>query len=1357
MNVFYWQTSVACAKPPDRVETRCYTYSENGDLLDLSPLIKTTGAHNATGPVGNNDYRYYFNPCRNIKQGSFSYLSDCDGASFCMVPRVPSKQTVKATLDANSTTGLGSNLVLTYTAHEKCGNGKDHLRVMISFVCPSNYTSEMGVQVTSNSTCDISIQYRTEYACAMDRVTNHSCMIKKGNEIIDLTRLVKTGSDYSADYTSGNNHYLYRLNLCHELSKPCKGKAGAMGCQVSYNKNGSQSDGHSIGEYKMATLTYADGKVSMRYEGGDHCSSGFSRTTVINFVCNKTAGSGSPKFDSEEGCLYLFTWQTDVVCSGSLRKPCTVTDGDRVFDLSRLTRNVKMSQSNWQVIDTRENHDYSYFINVCDELVHSTTPACPDHVYACQLSKGGQIHKNLGKKMELTINSDNTLKLNYSGGDVCSHSKTARSAVITLVCSPGVLVSSPEFVTELDDCTYEFVWYTAAACPVGTFVGHDCMVYDKVDGFLFNLTHLSTKTFHVSTPFYKYDISVCSPLKDSACKGDHSDAAVCRNSSTPSESVLGTTSRILEYRDGALSLTLAGGDKCSVTKESQSTRINFICEPHSTDDTMLLEDLGSKSKDCISSYNLLWRTQYACHAKAVPCVATDGTNKYDLSALALAGSNWQVDDNRQDKDKDFRYFINVCRSLNPVHGCSPLAGACQTHKPNEHSNAKETGDFITNIGEPAAPVYNKELKRLELNYTWTAGGLCHKKYQRKMHIEFLCDANAGLGVPSFVEETEDCVYAFEWASSAACPLKETVSKEFCRVTQNNYTYDLTPLMRNHSDYQVSFDNYDYRINVCRNLTQKCNSEHATQDTAVCQTSLSDRSSYPLGKRNTSLVMGEKTITLTYSHGSECHDHLERKTVIEFICDRSNHNASVIKSGESSHCSYVFQMATPLVCQPSHVPCVASGPSGSYDLSPLTKVNGHWTVTSSDSNSHTFYINVCQSIDDVSGCRANTGTCQLMTSRKTFNAGYILSSPVVVGNGLLVLRYQNGDICHKKYPRSTTIKFSCGDGEGEPVFEQETPYCEYIFTWETKHACPRRLIVGHDCAVTESYHGAPYKFNFSQLSDRAHMVSLPGGMSMALQVCKNVTSICSAMHTGACLQTDAKTVNYGTANSNVTYFEGELILNYTKGFQCEVDKSRHYYTAVLFRCNRTDTKNPHGSGPKLLAKGDDCGLSLEWFTPLACPPQEQPIDCTVYDSDPKFMNLFDLSSLIRLDRPWSAVVPTQDNSKQFYINVCAPLSTNYPGARCDYSAGVCEVEMDGSKVKASHSLGQVKRGPYINDHELYAEYLVGDKCSDVLKQRKAVIHFHCRFGSVVSEFDSLRFTSCISCLVFMYALCLSVVI
>ena len=57
-----------------------------------------------------------------------------------------------------------------------------------------------------------------------------------------------------------------------------------------------------------------------------------------------------------------------------------------------------------------------------------------------------------------------------------------------------------------------------------------------------------------------------------------------------------------------------------------------------------------------------------------------------------------------------------------------------------------------------------------------------------------------------------------------------------------------------------------------------------------------------------------------------------------------------------------------------------------------------------------------------------GGCQTSTHGESFNMGYIQSKPVVVGDGTIVLRYRNGDLCHRGTPkqahRSTRITFIC---------------------------------------------------------------------------------------------------------------------------------------------------------------------------------------------------------------------------------------------------------------------------------------------------------------------------------------------
>lgn len=66
-----------------------------------------------------------------------------------------------------------------------------------------------------------------------------------------------------------------------------------------------------------------------------------------------------------------------------------------------------------------------------------------------------------------------------------------------------------------------------------------------------------------------------------------------------------------------------------------------------------------------------------------------------------------------------------------------------------------------------------------------------------------------------------------------------------------------------------------------------------------------------------------------------------------------------------------------------------------------------------------------------------GGCQVSTHGGSFNMGYIQSKPVVVGDGTLVIRYRNGDICHagtkRQAHRSTRITFMCSLVEVGGIF------------------------------------------------------------------------------------------------------------------------------------------------------------------------------------------------------------------------------------------------------------------------------------------------------------------------------------
>lgn len=107
-------------------------------------------------------------------------------------------------------------------------------------------------------------------------------------------------------------------------------------------------------------------------------------------------------------------------------------------------------------------------------MLSSATP-CGSSSGSCQLSlKSKNLHHNAGNYNKRLSYNDGVLSLNYSGGDVCFHSKTKRQTLISFVCDPKVTndsLSKPVFVAETDDCSYYFTWHTRLACERKVRVG----------------------------------------------------------------------------------------------------------------------------------------------------------------------------------------------------------------------------------------------------------------------------------------------------------------------------------------------------------------------------------------------------------------------------------------------------------------------------------------------------------------------------------------------------------------------------------------------------------------------------------------------------------------------------------------------------------------------------------------------------------------------------------------------------------------------------------------------------------------------------------------------------------------------
>ena len=136
------------------------------------------------------------------------------------------------------------------------------------------------------------------------------------------------------------------------------------------------------------------------------------------------------------------------------------TPSNFTFDLSPLSRRP----NNLTQIGASEGSGFSFNISVCSSL---PDPSCNNSqgVAVCQLDSTHKFH-SCGKASTRQLTYfDDSLTLNYTGGDWCHHSKHNRSVLVTFECDRSASVSDtlPTYMNE-SECVYLFTWPTPLAC-----------------------------------------------------------------------------------------------------------------------------------------------------------------------------------------------------------------------------------------------------------------------------------------------------------------------------------------------------------------------------------------------------------------------------------------------------------------------------------------------------------------------------------------------------------------------------------------------------------------------------------------------------------------------------------------------------------------------------------------------------------------------------------------------------------------------------------------------------------------------------------------------------------------------------
>ncbi|XP_060722164.1 cation-independent mannose-6-phosphate receptor [Tachysurus vachellii] len=1316
---FEWRTYAACKKEMFRPlkEVPCYVFDSDGKKHDLNPLIKDKDGYLVDDSDDSVDF--YINVCRNLDRANSPCPKD---TAACWT--IDGKSVSLGKPDKPLELISNDRLRLRYESESKSCNGHKPA-VTITFICPSTRQQGSDPKLTAEENCRYEVEWMTEYACHRDYLESHNCTLtsRQHDISIDLTHLTHGSGDdpYAVQAQIGKDTYMFYLNVCGETragqcnDKDDKGFIST--CQV---KEGG-SVAKVAGRFQNQTLRYSDGDLTLIYPGGNECSSGFRRMTIINFECNEHAGKGFPEFTGEVDCTYNFNWQTSYACVQKTKDLlCRVTDGKMHYDLSRLTRYAGADkQQNWEAVDANvpETDKKLYYINVCDKIIkQEETGLCPEDAAVCAVGKGKftSLGKFLSSPQKVLTGKD--LRLIYTDGDECRKNTKIKS-IITLKCKPGDMDSPPAMRSvSSDGCVYEFEWQTAAACVLTRANGDDCKVENSTSGIYFDLTPLRKADggyYNISRDKYDYFINVCGNVKAANCPEKSGACQVDRSTKTNSWN-LGEFNSSLSYYDGMIELDYMNGSRYNNKEHTQrSTHISFLCD----------REAGPGKPEFQAedeyTYNFRWYTSYACPERPQECVATDPVTlqQFDLSSLSkLPGStNWEAPDISRQRV----YYINVCRPLVPVSGCDRLASVCQikTGTPS----AKVT---ISNMGLAKKGPTFEEDNQLMLEYT--DGSVCEadgKMSTYTTRIHFICSKGPASSGPRFLSD-QDCVVDFVWDTEVACAISTAVdANQTCSLKHPNtgFEFNLLPLASGNG-YKTTANGKEFLVNIC-SAAQQCGSEK--QDVAGCVVEDGKPHSF-VGLERSLQLSTDGLLTLTYRGELDKNLGTRATFTINFVCDQSASNGSLNlireELGTSSHVQHdvLFEFSTALACEPAPVDCRVTDAQGNeYDLSDLSLNEKAYIPldTSDQAKSQKFFLSVCKPLPFVKGCPVGViGACGQLNGRAV-NLGYVQSSLQAGSDGSISIVYQNGDKCGSAGRYSTRVIFQCDDSPGSPLFDRKDG-CEYVFVWRTSEACAVKKAQGTNCKVKDPRSG--YEFDLTPLSEKDYAVK---GSSYEYHF-----AVCGPVSSSVCPHGDDQMVSScqiegsnhriaGLANQNLTFDDGVIMINYTHGETCHKIYERS--TAIIFSCDHS--MNP--GKPVFIRETTSCSYLFEWHTALACPPFKT-ISCSYNDGNG---HSYDLSSLALHSSNWVVLPQTGNKDQRYYINVCKSLVPQSGSWDCPSSAAACQ--KNGEKYV---SLGETQSEPQWEENMLVLKYTDGQTCPGGDRKRSTIIRFKCDRNKVDSK-------------------------
>ncbi|XP_036361842.1 cation-independent mannose-6-phosphate receptor isoform X1 [Octopus sinensis] len=770
---FLWVAREACPlnQIPSHNDTCSVTDESTGVSFDLSQLKKSKGYTISD----QKEHSFQLNICGAVANSQCSKES-----SSCQTNTNTNKSFNCGKANSNLQFKEGV-IFLNYSGGDKCHGGKFERNTIINFVCNPSKGIGAPVYLAESKNCTYYFSWHTDLVCEKQ----FRCTVIKGGQMFDLSPLVQMSGHHVAEgmAPSEDPGASYYINICRPLN-PIYGSICpplASVCETHVDENGV-----SLGS--VSDVPYIDPNdqaVTIHYKNGAPCpNSKQNRSTIIKFRCKVGPSLGHPVLmDAIDSCTYIFNWETNLVCNKSAPdapKHCVYKDTRTLieYDFSSL--------HNSDVNKIPADPSGNFLLRVCGP-VSGLSNNCKKSG-ACYVDTNNH-EVNYGNASDAVFSIDrNLISLTYQNGDPCSSEPGTRASTkILFLCNNTAGLGKP-VLFEKTSCQLVFIWKTKFACPPAV---KDCFLSYLNSSY--DLSSLAnTQSWKAMTVTGEtYWINVCQSLytrpKSQNCSG--SGAAVCVESKNEVMTI-GSASRVVLYVDrnspvnNPVIILQYSSDTPVCSNKRATTIIRFSCS------RTMGRPVFSKKNLETCTYEFNWATYLACKEDREAMKEVNGVLiDYKSSRKIYFGNQTQGRTFRVEETRGtekFYYDISFDGKLYPDdenEGSDTCknAAVCQRKKGDS--------SYYKNLGSATKKRFYMDADYMDLEIT--SPEKCHSNPSKNIVsvFEFFCTRLASQENPTFVYESNECVFLFYWHSKLACPHynnSDQSPKKQVSVASSNY-------------------------------------------------------------------------------------------------------------------------------------------------------------------------------------------------------------------------------------------------------------------------------------------------------------------------------------------------------------------------------------------------------------------------------------------------------------------------------------------------------------------------------------------------------------------------------------------